>query len=190
MENSSAPEHDEKTGSFAPRTTGSDEATRPAKKNHRPKLVAATAVAVAIVAGLIWWRPWATSKAEASAPSEAFFAAVNALNEEESNQGQGSAAEPPIEIRLAAEREITAQQQKMPELEAIITPCVLTGHDVHLIDPSGRVLTHVMTDEEVPVSLSGVRELLARLPVESEPVVLIRGKLLEAYSAQGEPLTP
>lgn len=189
MNNSNAPEHDEKTGSFAPRTSGADESARPQKKSHRPKIIAGALIAI-IGTTLAWWRPWQNAQTESNAPRSFFFSAVNALNEEESGQGQGSAAEPPIEIRQAAERELAELKKLMPELEAVITPCVLTGHDVHLIDPTGRVLTHVMTDEEIPVSLSGVRELIAKLPPEAEPVILVRGKLLEAYSAQGEPLTP
>ena len=184
---SSTPEHDEKTGSFAPRTIGrAPAAPKPIVWWKRRSVVFASAVlaALAITVGIRWFTP--TSSHTAMLLPRYFFLAIDSLNQEETSNGQGAAAEPPIEKRLNAERAFQAVLKTFPDLKGVITPCVLTGHDLHLVDPTGRILTHIMSDEEVPPPYQGVRDLFSRLPAEGEHVVILRGNRLEAYDASGE----
>lgn len=193
MDNSSSsPEHDEKTGSFAPRTMGANETTKKAKRQIPWRKIAPGGVVVIIALVLtyiFWWKPHREAQLNPKHPTSFFFAAVTSLNEEEVTNGQGTAAEPPLEKRVIAEREIKAALEKFPDIQAILAPCVLTGHDVHQIDPSGRILTHFLTDEEIPAPMTAARDVFEKLPAEQEFIILIRGNAPQVYTLDGEPFT-
>ncbi len=169
---------------------GAGETTKKQKRQWNPRKVIPIGAGIGLAIGLFyafWWMPHRENQLNPKHPTSFFFAAVNSLNEEEITNGQGTAAEPPIEKRLNAEREIKAAMKQFPDLQAIVAPCVLTGHDFHVIDPSGRILTHFLTDEDIPVPLTEVREFYEALPSEEEFVVLQRSGKLEAYTLEGEP---
>jgi hypothetical protein len=190
---SSSPEHDEKTGSFAPRTMGANETTKKAKRQIPWRKLAPGGAVVTIILVLtyvFWWAPRRESQLNPQHPTSFFFAAVSSLNEEEVTNGQGTAAEPPLEKRVVAEREIKAALERFPDIQAIVAPCVLTGHDVHVVDPSGRILTHFMADEDIPAPMSEVRDAFEKLPGEEEFIILIRNKKPVAYTLEGELFVP
>ena len=193
MDNSSSsPEHDEKTGSFAPRTMGACETTQKQKRKLPMRKLAMGGAGLAVVLGLVyafWWKPHREAQLNPKHPTSFFFAAVTSLNEEEVTNGQGTAAEPPLEKRVIAEREIKAALEKFPDIQAILAPCVLTGHDVHQIDPSGRILTHFLADEEIPAPMTAARDVFEKLPAEQEFIILIRGNSPKIYTLDGEPFT-
>lgn len=149
----------------------------------------AGAVVALGLAYVFWWMPMQEAKLHPKHPTSFFFAAIGALNEEEVTNGQGTAAEPPIEKRLTAEREIKAALQRFPDIQAILAPCVLTGHDVHQIDPTGRILTHFLADEAIPAPMSEARDVFEKLPEEQEFVILIRNNVANVYTAEGEPFS-
>lgn len=171
---------------------GAGETTQKQKRKIPWRKLAPVAAGSAVVLGLtyaFWWKPRQEALLNPKHPTSYFFAAVTSLNEEEVTNGQGTAAEPPLEKRVVAEREIKAALGKFPDIQAILAPCVLTGHDVHRIDPSGRILTHFLTDEEIPAPMTAARDVFEKLPPEQEFIILIRGNGPVVYTLEGEPYT-
>jgi len=190
---SSSPEHDEKTGSFAPRSMGANETTKKAKRQIPWRKIALAGTAALVILALTyvyWWAPRRDRQLNPKHPTSFFFAAVSSRNEEEVMNGQGTAAEPPLEKRVVAEREIKAALEKFPDIQTIVAPCVLTGHDVHVIDPSGRILTHFLADEDIPAPMNEVRDTFEKLPGEEEFIILIRNQKPVVYTLKGELFTP
>ncbi len=185
-----APEHDEKTGSFAPRTSG---APTPQKKSFRlTKLHLAGALCGGIVLFAILYPtvilPWQETKRLKLHPPRALFAMIDELNSQEEIQGQGAALEPDIDKRDALARAMSEMQQRFPAVRAVVTPCVLDLHDMHLIDPSGRVLRHIMLDEDLEQGLRTARDTLPKIDPELRPTVLIENEGIRVYDRLGNQL--
>lgn len=186
---SSAPEHDEKSGSFAPRTSGAKPQAPKPRFTLTPKLVSLVAVLLVVVANAVYFFVITPMKEEARAklhPSRLFIAQILMLNNEEVMHGRGAAAEPPQTHRLVTEKLIQDELKKFPNLTAILSRCVLNLHDMHEIDPTGRILKHYMLDDELAPELEAARQKLQTLPMEENFVLVIRGGELSSYNAQGD----
>ncbi|MBY0516327.1 MAG: hypothetical protein K2P81_05430 [Bacteriovoracaceae bacterium] len=187
---SSAPEHDEKTGSFAPRTSGQQEEPRKPKSFKPSKKTLTIILAFICVTGLLVWKFWYLPKLENDRnnnyPARELFAQIERINEIETLEGQGAAAEPLLEMRLALEGQIKKSQSRFPNLNTIITPCVLSEHDFHLIDSTGRILTHFMIEEEMPEDLADFRDWYGLQKFQSPPVILKMAHEYLAFNSQGD----
>lgn len=184
-----SPEHDEKTGSFAPRTAGT-QPQRPEKKSWRPtKLTLALMAAGLLVVLILLWQfvylPRQEKERNRLHPAREVFALSLDLNLEEELHGLGSAAEPPIEKRLMVEQVMKKMYKKFPDIKAVVTRCILSQHDIHLIDPTGRILTHFMENEDVPTEYAEARQIFQTLPYEENYVLIVKNDKTLIYDAQG-----
>jgi hypothetical protein len=188
-----SPEHDEKTGSFAPRTAGGAP-QRPEQRSFKPTrrtlgIMGGIFLAVIILGFKFVYLPYQEEERNKLHPTRALIAQVLQLNLEEETQGMGSAAEPPQEVRKATEAAMSNLMKRFPDVQGVLTRCVLTHHDIHLIDQTGRILEHFPIDEEVPAHLVETRELLSALTFEENFVAVVRNNITTIYNSHGDVVT-
>ncbi|MFP5492591.1 MAG: hypothetical protein ACLGG0_13890 [Bacteriovoracia bacterium] len=185
-----SPEHDEKTGSFAPRTAGVAP-QRPEKRSFKPSrrtlgLLAGIFLCAMALSFKFIYLPHLEEERNKLHPTRTLIAQVLQLSLEEETQGMGSAAEPPQEIRKATEALMTKMMKRFPDVQGVFTRCVLTNHDIHLIDPTGRILEHFPIDEEVPAHFQETRQLLSTLSFEENFVAVVRNNQTTIYDSNGD----
>ena len=69
--------------------------------------------------------------------------------------------------------------------EAILSKCHIHGHDVHYINRSGTILSHVKHGEILPPPMSRAREIILLNKNQSGISVIVKKDSLEVYNSSG-----
>ena len=70
--------------------------------------------------------------------------------------------------------------------EGILSKCHIHGHDVHFIDRSGMILSHVREGEGLPDNFERAREIIMLNKDKSDLAIVVKKENLEIYNQFGE----